>query len=157
MSLRVLGLLTAREKDRIYDCAHSRSLRCTRVASHYFIFGMLGPIANHGEQSSEMRILRTSSHKKRSQFGFFFYRRSTRVWNPCVVITVPFPKRASRVILPKTGQMGHYKKGVSCFFELPTTNFSCPNQGYSHNLHIMCYNRVYESFNTKRPDRSHFS
>jgi hypothetical protein len=40
--------------------------------------------------------------------------RSTWVWNPCVVITVPFPKRASRVILSKMGQIGHYKKGVSC-------------------------------------------
>lgn len=37
--------------------------------------------------------------------------RGTRVWNPCVLITVPFQNRASRVILAKTRQMEHYKKG----------------------------------------------
>lgn len=39
--------------------------------------------------------------------------RSTRVWNPCGVITVPFQNRSPGVILAKTGQTGQYKKGVS--------------------------------------------
>jgi len=50
---------------------------------------------------------------KRIGEQIFLILRSTRVWNPCVVITVPFQNRSSRVILSKMRQMGQYKKGVS--------------------------------------------
>lgn len=90
-------------------------LRKDRVRKNFSIVAEGAHPTGISQASLGGKIMHSSTSHFDTKFGQgqIFIKRSTWVWNQCVVITVSFQNRASRVILAKTGQMGHYKKEVS--------------------------------------------